>query len=193
MDNDIMDLTRVCPYDSSDEEVAPVERNIMPRGMMLVSAAAEAKASRQDLVQLAAEVQKADSWIKANACNKLQVIADQIKFLQMQAENILLEAERNAKLHRVACNFRKRPGHIYHLYQRESGQFYFSLLSPEEWGDSAPMQRYVASYRLESDRSWTSQSQLQAKDDELNVIKVVLPRDMNTNAKLQSIISSSSK
>lgn len=63
----------------------------------------------------------------------------------------------------------------------------------QEWGDSAPMQRYVASYRLESDRSWTSQSQLQAKDDELNVIKVVLPRDMNTNAKLQSIISSSSK
>lgn len=40
------------------KEVAPVERNIMPRGMMLVSAAAEAKASRQDLVQLAAEVQK---------------------------------------------------------------------------------------------------------------------------------------
>lgn len=59
------------------------------------------------------------------------MIADQIRFLQKQAESILLEAERNAKLHHVACNFVKQPGHIYHLYQRDSGQFYFSMLSPE--------------------------------------------------------------
>lgn len=59
------------------------------------------------------------------------MIAEQIKFLQKQAEGILLEAERNAKLHHVACNFVKQPGQIYHLYQRESGQFYFSIISPE--------------------------------------------------------------
>lgn len=69
--------------------------------------------------------------IKANTCNKLQVIAEQIRFLQKQAENILLEAEQNVKLHHAACNFVKHPGHIYHLYQRESGQVYFSMLSPE--------------------------------------------------------------
>jgi hypothetical protein len=59
------------------------------------------------------------------------VIADQIRFLQKQAEGILLEAEQNAKLHHIPCNFVKQPGHIYHLYQRKSGQFYFSMLSPE--------------------------------------------------------------
>lgn len=51
--------------------------------------------------------------------------------MQKQAENILLEAEQNKKLHHVACNFVKQPGHIYHLYKQESGQFYFSMLSPE--------------------------------------------------------------
>lgn len=74
---------------------------------------------------------QADSCIKANVCNKLQVIAEQIRFLQKQTESILLEAARNAKLHHVACNFVKQPGHVYHLYQRESGQLYFSMLSPE--------------------------------------------------------------
>lgn len=59
------------------------------------------------------------------------MIAEQIKFLQKQAEGILLEAERNAKLHHVACNFVKQPGQVYHLYQRESGQLYFSMISPE--------------------------------------------------------------
>lgn len=74
------------------------------------------------------------------------------------------------------------PGNIYHLYERESGQHYLSMLSPEvrrNWFSSAPDQRlnfeyisgfcllrmqewgpslthkYQGSYRLEMDQSWT--------------------------------------
>ena len=42
------------------------------------------KASPHDLVELAKEVQKADSFVKATAGSKLQIIAEQIKFLQQQ-------------------------------------------------------------------------------------------------------------
>jgi len=173
-------------------KVALVERNIVPQGISLIDPTAVAKSSRQDLMALVAEIEKADNCIKANACNKLQVIAEQIRFLQRQAEGILLEAERNAKLHHVACNFVKQPGHIYHLYQRESGQFYFSMLSPEEWGSSAPLQNYKGSFRLEQDRSWTPLSQLQAKNDELNLLEKFLPSDTTTNAFLQSVMLSTS-
>jgi len=38
--------------------VALVERNIMPQGMSLVDAAAVAKSNRQDLMILAAEIEK---------------------------------------------------------------------------------------------------------------------------------------
>lgn len=69
--------------------------------------------------------------MKANACNKLQMIAEQMRFLQQQAERVLLEAKENTSLHHAACNFVKHPGNIYHLYQRESGQMYFSMLSPQ--------------------------------------------------------------
>ncbi|EFN76746.1 uncharacterized protein C1orf50 homolog [Harpegnathos saltator] len=189
--NDAMD-TVVGLQTTSTKAIALVERNIMPQGILLVDPTAVAKSNQQDLMALVAEIQKADSCIKANACNKLQVIAEQIKFLQKQAEGILLEAERNAKLHHVACNFIKQPGHVYHLYQRESGQLYFSMISPEEWGNSAPSQSYKGSFRLEHDHSWTPLSQLQRKDDELDIFNKFLPNNAITNSLLHNIMLNTS-
>lgn len=74
---------------------------------------------------------QADSYIQANASNKLQVIAQQVRFLQLQAQEVLNEAKRNSDLHHAACNFVKVPGNTYHLYKRPSGQKYFSMLSLE--------------------------------------------------------------
>ncbi len=48
------------------------------------------KASPYDLVELAKEVQKADSFVKATAGSKLQMIAEQIKFLQQQVSHCIL-------------------------------------------------------------------------------------------------------
>lgn len=74
---------------------------------------------------------QADVTIRATVCSKLQMIAEQVHFLQQQAHKVLLEAKENLKLHHASCNFRKIPGHVYHLYERSSGQRYFSMLSPE--------------------------------------------------------------
>lgn len=78
----------------------------------------------------------------------------QIKFLQSQAQRILEETESSHSIHGAACNFKKIPGTSYHLYRRESGQRYLSMLSPEEWG--ATLQHdFIGSYRLEHDQTWT--------------------------------------
>ena len=74
---------------------------------------------------------QADSFVHANVSNKLQVIAEQVRFLQEQARKVLKEAKDNADLHHIACNLVKKPGNLYHLYRRPSGQRYFSLLSPQ--------------------------------------------------------------
>ena len=42
------------------------------------------KAGPSDLVELAKEVQRADSDVRNVACGKLQMIAEQMKFLQQQ-------------------------------------------------------------------------------------------------------------
>lgn len=84
-----------------------------------------------DLVSLAAQVQTADQFVRATTGGKLQVIVDQIRFLQEQARSILEDGRRDAQLHHAACNFQKVPGHTYHLYEREDDTTYFSMLGPK--------------------------------------------------------------
>ncbi|XP_059174047.1 uncharacterized protein C1orf50 homolog [Physella acuta] len=148
-------------------KVALVEDNSCPLGVQLVNTRRTNKPSdSSDLVELAQAVQKADEFTKAAAYSKLSVIAEQIRFLQDQARKVLEESKQNALLHHAACNLVKRPGTIYYLYQRESGQSYFSILSPQEWGKTCPHQ-FLGAYRLEFDQTWTPFTVLEQKDKEL--------------------------
>ncbi|XP_015189018.1 PREDICTED: uncharacterized protein C1orf50 homolog isoform X2 [Polistes dominula] len=167
--------------------LALVERNIAPQGIPLVDPNATSKSSKGDLVALAREIEKADSFVKANAYNKLEVITEQMRFLRKQAENILLEIDRNMKLNHVACNFVKVPGQVYHLYERESGQCYFSRISPQEWGTSGPSQTYKGSYRLEEDHSWTPFSNIHDKDNEFNIFNKLLADNKQLSSSLQTL------
>ena len=117
------------------------------------------------LVDVAKEIQAADVAIGNVAAAKLRVIAEQIRTLQAQAQTVLGEAHRAAELHRAKCNFHKRIGQVYHLYLRESGERYFSMLSPDEWGP-ALRDVHEGSYRLESDMSWTPADAVDARDRE---------------------------
>ncbi|CAI5782756.1 Uncharacterized protein PODLI_1B036544 [Podarcis lilfordi] len=131
------------------------------------------KARPSDLVALAEQVQKADDFTRANACNRLTVIAEQIRYLQEQARKVLEEANRDADLHHVACNFVKKPGNVYYLYRRDSGQRYFSMLSPKEWGTSCPSE-FLGAYKLQHDMSWTPSDDIEKRDAELNVLEKLL-------------------
>ncbi|XP_027299004.2 uncharacterized protein C1orf50 homolog [Anas platyrhynchos] len=127
-----------------------------------------------DLVALARQVQQAGDFVRANACNRLTVIAEQIRYLQEQARKVLEEANRDADLHHVACNFVKKPGNVYYLYRRESGQRYFSLLSPKEWGTSP--HEFLGAYKLQHDMSWTPFEDIERRDAEINILDKLLSR-----------------
>ncbi|XP_065842338.1 uncharacterized protein C1orf50 homolog [Oscarella lobularis] len=126
-----------------------------------------------DLVHLAQQVQTADQFIRATAGSKLQQIATQIRFLQAQAHEVLENARRDAQLHHAECNFEKRPGKIYYLYEKPNGKTYFSMLSPEDWGSSAPHE-IVGGFRLEMDMSWTPVDDIAERDKEIRAIDRVL-------------------
>jgi len=111
-------------------------------------------APRFDLVDIAAEIQRADATVSMVASARLELIRRQILALQEEARAVLDEAARAAELHRARCNFRKLPGNVYHLYRRGEDDRYFSMLSPEEWGGEPP-HAYEGSYRLENDQSFT--------------------------------------
>lgn len=105
-----------------------------------------------ELVDLAREIAAADNMLTTVAHGKLQVIADQMRALREEAQAILEQTRRDQELHRAACNFKRVPGRVYHLYRRDNGALYFSLLSPTEWGE--PPDSFVGSFRLENDMSW---------------------------------------
>lgn len=88
------------------------------------------------------------------AHSKLRVIAEQIRALQERAREVLDEAKRDLDLHRARCAFPRRPGQVYHLYAKSDDDLYWSMVSPDEWG-GAPPHRFVGSYRLGIDQSWT--------------------------------------
>lgn len=117
-----------------------------------------------DLVDLAQQIASADSHINTRVSSKLQVIADQIRYLQDEARSVLDSAQRDQELHRAQCNFKRIPGKIYHLYARADGSKYFSMLGPKDWGD-VPPHKHKGSYRLENDMSWTLEEQIDRSDE----------------------------
>ncbi|XP_012603956.2 uncharacterized protein C1orf50 homolog [Microcebus murinus] len=157
---------------------ALVERSPMPGGLALVSPYHTHRAGDPlDLVALAEQVQKADEFIRANATNKLTVIAEQIQHLQEQARKVLEDARRDADLHHVACNMVKKPGNIYYLYKRESGQQYFSIISPKEWGTSCPHD-FLGAYKLQHDLSWTPYEDIEKQDAKINIMDKLLSQSV---------------
>lgn len=153
---------------------ALVELTPTPGGLALVSPYHTHRVGDPlDLVALAEQVQKADEFIRANATNKLTVIAEQIQHLQEQARKVLEDARRDADLHHVACNMVKKPGSVYYLYQRESGQQYFSIISPEEWGAGCPHD-FLGAYKLQHDMSWTPYEDVEKQDAKIGMLDKLL-------------------
>lgn len=70
-------------------------------GVQLVDSERSGRKSQSDLVELATQIQKADDFTKSNVCNKLQVIAEQVRFLHDQARRILEEAKEAENLHHL--------------------------------------------------------------------------------------------
>ncbi len=106
------------------------------------------------LVDLAAEVERADQAIAGQTNAQLELIAEQIRQLQAKAREILEKAQHDLQLHKARCAFAKRPGQVYHLYRTKAGELQFSLLSPADWGGRPPHE-YQGAWRLEADQRWT--------------------------------------
>lgn len=111
----------------------------------------------EDLTQLAASIATADSHIVSSAHGKLVQIAEQMKMLQKQAEDVLKKAKEDQMLAHAACNFEKKPGQIYHLYKRlEKETFYWSMLSLDDFKGKCPSHsEFMGSYKFEADRTFT--------------------------------------
>jgi len=111
-------------------------------------------APKFDLVNVQEEIESAGRMLNAVSAAKLEMLAKQIQMLQDEAYKIIYKAQEDMNLHTAECGFKKRPGGVYHLYGRENGSLYFSLVSPAEWEYRNP-HIFIDSYLLNEDMSWT--------------------------------------
>merc|ERR1711879_430430 len=140
--------------------------------VQLVSTKKVTNVDHSHIMHLAEQISNSNSHVKAATTNKLQSIAEQIKRLQQEAVQCLENAKRDKQLHEAGCNLVKKPGTIYHLYEKVISQgsstteavtqAYFSIMSPEDWGQDMP-HTFLGSYRLGYDLQFTPVEELTEK------------------------------
>ncbi|XP_022203544.2 uncharacterized protein C1orf50 homolog [Nilaparvata lugens] len=166
-------------------KVQLVERNAEPCGLKLNNVTSDIRDVSLEIAALSGELAKADQLAQTVAFGKLEMVAEQLKFLKSQTYSVVVKLREGLSLNHVACNFKKIPGSIYHLYQRPSGQKYFSMLSPEEWNGAAPHD-FLGSFRLEQDMTWTPASEIEARDasrePSLKLLKAAILSEPNCDA-----------
>ncbi len=108
-----------------------------------------------DLVDVARQIAAADTMLGAVASAELSQIAEQIRALQERARAVLEAANESLTIHQARCSFQKRPGHVYHLYERRDGQRWLSMIGPTEWGSEDADRAFCGSFRLELDQSFS--------------------------------------
>ena len=74
------------------------------------------------------------------------------KFEEMtrEYEKLMLEIQMNERLYMASHNFEPTSGEIYHLYKKESGEEFLSLISPEQWKKF----EFIGTFQFLSDGRW---------------------------------------
>jgi predicted HTH transcriptional regulator len=74
------------------------------------------------------------------------------KFEEMakEYESLMNEISINERLYKSSHNFEPTSGEIYHLYKKESGEEFLSLISPDQWKKF----EFIGSYKFLSDGRW---------------------------------------
>ncbi len=100
--------------------------------------------------------------IKAVALQSAQNQAQQqMAMLKRQAEALMEEARRieerlrlSAQIFEADVNFTPVVGQIYHLYNRESGSKFLSLIGPRQWGERSKPLEHLGTFRYLADSTW---------------------------------------
>lgn len=81
-------------------------------------------------------------------------IFGQMKTLLDQANQLKKRVEISERIYQSEMGFSPVIGQEYHLYTRENGTDFLSMIKPKEWGRSKKWSEYVGSVKLLSDHTW---------------------------------------
>ena len=85
---------------------------------------------------------------------QLNQIQEQINLLYIQATRIKERSDISVWIYQAHMGFDPIVGRIYHLYEREEGKHFLSMIGPEEWGRNKTSSRFIATVKLLADHTW---------------------------------------
>jgi hypothetical protein len=85
---------------------------------------------------------------------QLEQIRKQIELLALQAQEIHKRKELSMLIYNAKLSFKPDIGQVYYLYEKKDGNHLISLISPKDWGEAMPYERFVAAVQLLADHTW---------------------------------------
>lgn len=85
---------------------------------------------------------------------QLAQIKQQIDLLVEQVRKIEKRKEISEQIYGSRIGFEPIIGKVYHLYQKNDGDYQVSMLSPSEWGKKKPDWEYLSAIKLLGDHTW---------------------------------------
>lgn len=79
------------------------------------------------------ELERARQRLEPSVRHKLDFLLDQMRFLRKEAWKVVNQAIDSDDLHKIQCGFQKEPGMVVHVYSREEGSRFLSLVAPDEF------------------------------------------------------------
>lgn len=85
---------------------------------------------------------------------QLNQIYEQMQLLAEQAKKLNARKQISEFIYQAEMRFEPLINHVYHLYQRENGNYLLSLIAPNQWGRSGDKFTFMATVKLLADHTW---------------------------------------
>lgn len=85
---------------------------------------------------------------------QMEQIYKQMELLAQQAKLLQDRKIISEKIYEANIGFQPIINKIYHVYEKKDGSATLSLVSPDEWGNNLPYEKFLATVRLLADHTW---------------------------------------
>jgi len=89
------------------------------------------------------------SWKNRGISNVNKEFESKFNELKLQYQKLMNEYQWNELIYNAKFSFEPIVGEIYHLYIKEDGTYFLSIISPKEWN-----KEHIGTFQLNSDKKW---------------------------------------
>lgn len=86
--------------------------------------------------------------------NQMDQLREQMGLIAAQAQKLHDRVKISEKIYDAKMGFEPLVGHEYFLYVRKSGVYLLSMVSPEQWGETIPFEKFEGRVKLLADHTW---------------------------------------